>query len=117
MAFSITKFNKGGVKFNYSLPENATFKKCAELGDGFTGIVKGVGISTKGKYGDSPFILGDGFGVWLPSHMVDTIHDIMADPEAVDAINNGDVCFNVYTYDLEGKTLFSVNFVDSNPVQ
>lgn len=116
MGFSITKYNRGGVNFDYKLPEGASFKKLAELGDGFVGVVKAVGISHKGKYGDSPFIIGDGFGVWLPTHRVNDISDICGDPEAVEAINAGKVCFSVYAYELEGKELFSINFVDAEPV-
>lgn len=121
MAFSMSKFNKG-AKFSYSLPDGASFKKLEDLGEGFTGIVKAVGISHKGKYGDSPLLLSDGYGVWLPKHMMDTINAIMQDPEAVDAINNGGACFNVrsYTYtDAQGaeKCGLSVDFVDSVPVQ
>ena len=117
MAFSITKYNRNGVKFTYNLPDGAEFKKLAELGDGFTGVVKAVGVSHKGKFGDSPYIISNGFGVWLPSHMIEQVKEICADSEAVNAVNNEKVCFNVYQYDLEGKTLFSVNFVDAEPVQ
>lgn len=123
MGFSFTKYNKGSVKFSYTLPENATFKKLQDLGEGFVGIVKAVGISKKGNFGDSPFLLSDGFGVWLPKHMIDTVSEMVNDPEAVDAINDGKACFSVYSYEYEDRatkkpvTGFSINFVDSTPVQ
>ena len=123
MGFSFAKFNKGAVKFNYQLPDGAEFKKISDLRDGFTGVVKAVGVSQKGHYGDSPFIISDGFGVWLPKHMADTVKEILDDPEAVTAINEGKACFNVYAYEYEDKatkqptTGYSVNFVDAEPVQ
>ena len=48
----------------------------------------------------------------LPSHLTETARAILADTDAVAAIENGKVGFTVYTYEARGKECYSIKFVD-----
>lgn len=78
--------------------------------------VKAVYISKKGKYGASPFVVCDGYCVYLPQHMVDEINEILSSDEDVAAIKAGTVGFTVYEYeipeDYPGKKFYSINWED-----
>ena len=71
-------------------------------------------INTKSKYGAAPVLATDNCFVNAPSHMLDTAKEILADDEAVAAINNGEVGFTIYPYTAEkfNRDCFGVNFVD-----
>lgn len=105
------KYNKG-ARFDYQMPENAPFKKLAELPQETVITCRGMFISHKGKYGDSPVALIDGAYVNLPSHLTNTVSEMLKDSELVDAVNAGKVGFKVYSYVNNEKTCYSVNWVD-----
>ena len=114
--FSATKFNKGGgANFIYKLPEGSPFKKLSDYGEGKKLTVRGLAISKKGKYGDSPVLITDGEGVWLPGHLTDTIREMCSDPECVEAINQGCVAAVIYAYVGENGNGFSVRWEDQVP--
>lgn len=71
-------------------------------------------INTKSKYGNAPVFATDSYFVNAPSHMLDTAREILADDEAIAAINNGEVGFTIYPYTAEkfNRECFGVNFVD-----
>lgn len=48
----------------------------------------------------------------VPSHLTETVSEILSDEQAVNDIKNGKVGFTIYTYTSHGKTCYSVNFVD-----
>lgn len=48
----------------------------------------------------------------LPSHLTETARVILADADAVAAIENGKVGFTVYEYEAKGKQCYSIKFVD-----
>lgn len=111
--FTAAKFNKGGgATFNYRLPEGAPYIKLSSVPVGKVIPVKALYISTKGKYGESPILITDDTGVYLPGHLVDTIREMCKDPECVEAINSGLVGAEVYEYDGQNGKGFSVRWVD-----
>lgn len=117
--FSATKYNKGeGSKFNYKLPSDAPYKKVADLDASKTYVVRALYVSTKGNYGETPIAIIDGAGVYLPKHLLETVKEMIADVECVDAINQGCVGFSLYTYEdtTHGKgTCYSVDWKDVIP--
>lgn len=71
-------------------------------------------INNKSKFGRSPVFATDTCFVNAPAHMLETSLDILADDEAVAAINNGEVGFVIYPYTAEkfNRECFGINFVD-----
>lgn len=74
----------------------------------------GFYINKKGNYGDAPVAYTDEYYVNLPQHLLDVVKEIMANPEAVAAINNGEVEFTIYQYQDEKhkKDCYSIRFVN-----
>ena len=105
------KYNKG-ARFNYKMPENAPYKGLADFDDGQPVRVLGLYINHKSKYGEAPVAMTQGVYVNLPKHLTDTVKDMLHDQEVIDAINDGKVGFTVYSYDNNGKTCYSVNWLD-----
>ena len=92
--FNFSNVNKGTSKFDFQIPENTEFCKLSELQAVSTPIVvRGFYINKKGKFADHPVAIvtyGENVKlVDLPSHMTDTITDLMADDDAVSEINAG----------------------------
>lgn len=48
----------------------------------------------------------------LPSHMSDTVNNILSNAEDVESIREGKVGFTIYPYDVNGRTCYSIKFVD-----
>lgn len=75
--------------------------------------IDGVFMHTS-KLGESGVIV-DAANKWLvnvPSHMNDTMHAIIADAEAVQAIKDGKFGYTVYPYEARGKQCYSIRFID-----
>lgn len=68
----------------------------------------------KSQLGDSPVIIDSECNrlVNLPSHTAETIREILADDEAVQAIKDGKVGYTIYEYESHGKKCYSITFVD-----
>lgn len=114
--FSVNRYNKGeGSKFNFKLREDAPYKKLSELGEGARFTVRALFISDKGNYGEAPIAISDDMGVYLPSHLNDTVKAMREDPECVQAINQGCVGCKVYSFESQGKTCYSVDWEDIVP--
>lgn len=116
MAKFASRFNKGR-KFDIDTT-NFTYESMADLynneGAGVVYPLTALYINTKSKFGDAPVFATDKFFVNAPSHMLDTVREILADDEAVAAINNGEVGFMIYPYVQEkfNRECFGINFVD-----
>lgn len=112
------KYNHSEPKFTHQLPDNAPFKSLKELYNGEKGenkyIVRGLYINKKGKYGDAPVAISEDFSINLPSHLCDTVTEMIQDKELVEAINAGKFGLEVYEYVPKGynKTCYSVKWVD-----
>lgn len=68
----------------------------------------------KSQFGDSPVIIDEKNKrlVNLPSHTAETVREILADDEAVQAIKDGKVGYTIYEYESHGKKCYSISFVD-----
>lgn len=79
--------------------------------------VRGIYINTKGLYDDAPVVALDSAYVNLPAHMTQICREILADPQAIAAINAGRVGFTIYAYEKPQyhKTCYSVRWVDTEP--
>lgn len=79
--------------------------------------VRGIYINTKGMFDDAPVVALDSAYVNLPAHLTPICKEILADPQAIAAINAGRVGFTIYTYQKPQyhKTCYSVKWVDTQP--
>lgn len=112
MAFTISKFNRTKL-FDFTAPEGFEYKsleQAKEIKDVFP--VRAVYINTKSKFGDAPVMATDDFFINLPKHQLESVKSIMADSEAVHAINAGFVAIQIYDYEKDGKTYQGVNWKD-----
>lgn len=68
----------------------------------------------KSQLGDSPVLIDEKAQklVNLPSHMAETVREILQDTEAVEAIKDGKVGYTIYEYESHGKKCYSISFVD-----
>lgn len=68
----------------------------------------------KSQLGDSPVIIDEENKrlVNLPSHIAETVREILADDEAVETIKAGKVGYTIYEYESHGKKCYSISFVD-----
>ena len=115
MSFA-NRFNKG-KKFNFNT-EGLEFTSLADLynanGENKEYILKAIFINTKSKFGDTPVFASDKFLVNAPSHLLDTVNEILSDASAIASINNDEVGFTIYPYKSEKFNVdtFGIKFVD-----
>ena len=108
----------GNKKFDFTQFEGAKYASLKDLyeenGAEKVYTLKALYINTKGKYGDSPVALINGYNVNLPNHLLDTIKLFIDSADMVDAINNNEVGFTIYKYtdNKYGKECYSVNWVE-----
>ena len=108
----------GNKKFDFTQFEGAKYTSLKDLyeenGDEKVYTLKALYINTKGKYGNSPIALINGYNVNLPNHLLDTINLFIDSLDMVDAINNNEVGFTIYKYtdNKYGKECYSVNWVE-----
>lgn len=116
MSFA-SKYSKASPVFNIRL-NHPVYTSLADLfseyGSGHVFAISGVYINTKGKYGPQALIaINESTLVNLPSHLLEDCEKMRKDPEAIEAINNGQAGFKVYQYSTKnGNTGFSVDWVD-----
>ena len=69
---------------------------------------------TQGKFGANPiFVVAEAQAlVSMPTHLTGTCREILADPEAVQTIQEGRVGFQIYEYESHGRPCYSITFVD-----
>lgn len=111
----LNKYNKSVKLFNYEIGENPIYKTLKELYESDKEkvyIVKALYINTKSRFGESPVIATPEFLVNAPSHLVETVKQMRNDVETVDLINNDKAGFKIYQYEMNGKTYYSVNWIE-----
>lgn len=114
MATFANKFNKTSFGIDTT---DFQFVKLADLfksgGKEEIHPINGVYVH-KSPLGDSPVIISTAAKqlVNLPQHLAETVREILADSEAVDAIKNDKVGFTIYDYESHGKTCYSISFID-----
>lgn len=116
MAFSFQQFNK--VSFSVDT-KGFTYCKLKELYNKIDvnkiHTLNGLWVS-KSPLGESPvFIVAECKKlVNIPQHLTETARQILADSNAVAAIERGKVGFTIHEYESRNKVCYSVNFVDND---
>ena len=111
-----TKFNKGS-KFTFKPADDPQYvslevlynKNPDQIHD-----VKALYINTKSRFGDVPSVAIDPvIIVNLPNHLLETVKDMINDDVCVDAINNNEVKFKIYSYKDKtfNKTCYGVEWL------
>ena len=111
-----TKFNKGS-KFTFKPADEPQYvslevlynKNPYQIHD-----VKALYINTKSRFGDAPCVAIDPvIIVNLPSHLLETVKEMINDDECVAAINNNEVKFMIYSYKDKtfNKTCYGVEWL------
>ena len=77
-------------------------------------IIRGVYINNKGLFEPTPVIALDDCYVNLPAHLTDVCQEIINNPVAVVAINQGKCGFTIEPYIQKryNRTCYSIEFVD-----
>lgn len=121
MANFANKYNKqhNGYSFVYPASGTAVYTNLLELSKTYEKDhvfgVRALYINTKGAYGAQPTAaIGDNVICNLPSHLVETVREMIADDELTEAINAGKFGFTIREYVRKGtaKKLFTVEWVD-----
>ena len=111
-----TKFNKG-IKFTLKTADDVQYVSLEELyceDPKQIHDVKALYINTKSKFGDAPCVAVDPvIIVNLPKHLLETVKEMINDAECVQAINNNEVKFKIYSYKDSNfsKTCYSVKWL------
>lgn len=117
MKFS-EKYNKGARVFDIETKnfEFATLGGLYAIDADKVYKVDGLYINKKGMYDPHPVAIVSDLGrlVDLPSHMTDTVNDVLNDAESIDLIKKGNVGFKIRQYRDEkyGKMCYSAEWVD-----
>lgn len=110
------KYNKTFTKFDFEPSDNFQFHSLKDMYNGKKGnnnyIVLGIYINRRSKFGDAPVIVSEDCYINLPKHLLDTVKEMLGDEELVKAINNREFGIEVYEYETNGKTCYSVNWID-----
>ena len=115
--FNKVSFNIDTTDYNYiTLGEVYNSKKNG--GGDVIHPINGVFVN-KSQFGDSPVIIDvdNQLLVNLPKHMGETIREILADREAVQAIKENTVGYVIYEYESHGRKCYSINFIDVTPAE
>lgn len=106
-------------KFTHTPSENAPYVKPLQLlekyGEKKVYPIRALYTSNKGKFGTSASIACDGFLVNAPSHLVETIEQMLNDESAINAINAGIAGFQLYPYENKFGKQAGLTWVDIKP--
>lgn len=97
MSFA-NKHNQVTNPFTFEHSKDAPFTKPSDLELGAVYLVRGMFTHEKGKYGTSGTIVLNDSLLSAPSHMVETIKQVLQDAESINLINRGLVGVKAYTY-------------------
>lgn len=116
MSFA-SKYSNASPRFNVKIT-NPTYTSLADLftdyGSDHVFAIAGIYINTKGQYGAQPCVaINESTLVNFPKHLLEVCEEMRKDPDAIDAINNGQAGFKVYQYtSKQGRVAYSVDWVD-----
>lgn len=107
---------KGQPKFTYNADINTyvginEFLKDHSIEDRY--VVHGMFVTKTGKYGPRGVVILDGFNLYVPKHMNDTIMQIRSNPDMIQAINEGKCDMIFRSYEKDGAEHITVSFVDA----
>lgn len=110
------KYNKNGRKFTWEMPANSPYYKMKEIYNDekivLPAPVKGLYISTKGKYGAQPVLISENYFMNMPSFYLDTVKEMLNDEEFVNAVNANRVYFDIEEYTKDGQQRYSITWID-----
>lgn len=112
-----SKYNKGNG-FNFRVPETFCYMGLDELfkqnGENHVYTVKALYINKKSQYGDAPVIATDECLVNAPSHLLDTVVEMIGDTEVHEAANDNKLGFTIYQYTTDKRkgVYYSIKWVD-----
>lgn len=116
MSFSFAKkYNTSSLENLFNInTEGFEYKRLSDYQENDILKVRGFFISSKSKFGASPVAVTDECFINLPSHLTDTVSEILKDEEAIESINNGKVAIQVYKYysTTYKKECYSIRFLD-----
>lgn len=115
-----SRLNKFGNRFDIDLTEAPFFKLSVVYKDvGPDEVLPLIAcyINGKSKYGAHPIAVtsienGKLAQIDLPQHLTDTVKEMINDDELFAGIKNGECGFTVREYESNGKTCYTVSFVD-----
>lgn len=114
MSFA-NKFNKG-VNFNIDTKDFKYVKLADLYKENGTDVITPINgmFVVKGKIETAPVFIDEQGKrlINIPAHLTATVREILADPEAVQAVKDGKVGFTIRTYESHAKECYTVNFVD-----
>lgn len=113
-----SRFNKKNP-FTFQVPEDFGYVSLEDLFDenGKEGkyTVHTMFINTKGKFKPHPTVAIDDCLVSFPSHLTETVEEIMKDDEAVAAVNEGKFGFMIRPYQTKAypdQVFYGVDWID-----
>lgn len=116
MSFA-NKHNAKANPFTFVTPESHEYMKPVDLvaQNGIDAIYKlnAIYVNKKGQFGDEPVFITDNEIVNAPSHMMDTVNNILNDDESVKMIVDGKVTFKFYEYKNKKGDQVGITFLDA----
>lgn len=101
-----------GAKFEYDENQQREFISLADLekevGKNVVEI-QAIYINTESKFGDQPVVYTKNYMVNMPSHLTPLATDLRQDQEVVEAINNRQIGFTIYSYNGKNGQGYSIN--------
>lgn len=98
----LDKYKQTAKRFDFEIPKTHEFLSLHDLynqnGKEYIYQLTALFINKKSRYGDSPVVVTNEFLVNAPNHLTETVKAMIADGELVDAVNNGEIGFKIYTY-------------------
>lgn len=115
----LQKYN-AGTGFDYQTPKTHEFRHLKDLyadeqDDRTRYLIKAMFINTKGKFEDNPVMVTDKELVNVPSHMTETVREMIADEQVVKLVNNDGAFFEIYEYTNNWGTHYSIRFIEDLP--
>lgn len=112
-----SKYNKQKL-FTFSIPSEYIYHTLSDLykknGKDMIYPCFALYINTKSRFGNAPIVATNECLVNLPSHLLETVKEMLRDEEVIDACNDGKFGFQIYQYESkQNKQInYSVNWVD-----
>lgn len=111
----ISKYQSG--KFEYDENQDRAFISLKDYSIKFGDIkttIQAIYINKESKFGDAPVFYTENYMVNMPQHLTKLATDLRQDDEVVEAINNRQLAFEVYTYNGKNGMGYSINLVPSD---
>ena len=108
----LNQYNKTPL-FEFEAPDHFEYKTLRDLAEQgkINHYVRSLFINHKSRYGDSPVAVTNECYVNLPNHLLETVRNLMADNEVVNAINKGALGFTIREYTNQWGKNYTVEFI------